>query len=244
MENNEIEEKITKNNNKIKIIWIIIILLIIWAWLTKAGFISNFTKSELLCPGNNENIVRDDKPVIYLYPKEKQKIKVQLDFKWKIIADYPEYDKEIKGWEVEAYPNGRIINLKDWKEYSYLFWEWISSEKIDWNLEEWFIVKWKDSRDFLSDKLEYLGLTPKEYNEFIVFWYPKMMNNKYNLIHFATKKYTDSAPLKITPKPDSILRVFMVMKSLDEKIEIKEQKLEKFERKGFVVVEWWGSKLK
>jgi hypothetical protein len=30
----------------------------------------------------------------------------------------------------------------------------------------------------------------------------------------------------------------MVMKALDKKIEIKEQKLEKFERKGFSVVEW------
>jgi hypothetical protein len=70
------------------------------------------------------------------------------------------------------------------------------------------------------------------------------MNNKYNLIHFATKKYTDSAPLEITPKPDSMLRIFMLMKSVGKKIEIKEQVLETFERKGFAVVEWGGSELK
>jgi hypothetical protein len=87
-------------------------------------------------------------------------------------------------------------------------------------------------------------MTPKEYNEFIVYWYPKMMNNKYNLIHFATDKYTDSAPLNITPKPDSMLRVFMVMKALDEKIKIKPQTFKKFERKGFAVVEWGGSEIK
>jgi hypothetical protein len=37
-----------------------------------------------------------------------------------------------------------------------------------------------------------------------------MQDNKYNLIHFSGKKYTDSAPLTITPKEDSMLRVFMV----------------------------------
>ena len=74
-------------------------------------------------------------------------------------------------------------------------------------------------------------MTPREYNEFIVYWYPKMMNNKYNLIHFATDKYTETAPLEITPKPDSMLRVFMVMKPLEEKIEIEAQNFEKFERK-------------
>jgi hypothetical protein len=54
-----------------------------------------------------------DKPVIYLYPETKQKIKVVLDYKGKIIADYPEYDEEIKGWEVEAYPDSRVIDLRD-----------------------------------------------------------------------------------------------------------------------------------
>jgi hypothetical protein len=70
------------------------------------------------------------------------------------------------------------------------------------------------------------------------------MNNKYNLIHFATKKYTDSAPLKITPKPDSMLRVFMIMKSVDKNTKIKPQVLETFERKGFAVVEWGGSEIR
>jgi len=184
------------------------------------------------------------KPVIYLYPQQKQKIKVELNYKWKIIADYPKYNNKIKGWEVIAYPNGKVVDLRDGKEYSYLFWEWIPSKKIDWNLKEWFIVKWENAREFLQKKLAYLWLTPKEYNEFIVYWYPKMMKNKYNLIHFATKKYTEIAPLKITPKPDSMLRVFMIMKAVDKNTKVKPQILKKFERKWFTVVEWGGSELK
>ena len=89
-----------------------------------------------------------------------------------------------------------------------------------------------------------MGLTPKEYNEFIVYWFPKMQGNAYNLIHFAGKEYTDNALLTITPKPDSMLRVFMVFKPLEKPVEIKEQKLEHFERKGFSVIEWGGSEIK
>ncbi len=257
----EVDDESTKNFKLIILVTIIIIILL-WAWLTKAGFIPNFTDSELLCHWEKEVILDDYKnnrywskkvyndiwpdvkPLIYLYPQQKQKIKVELNYKWKIIADYPKYDKKIKGWEVEVYPDSKIIDLRDWNEYSYLFWEWIPDLKRNWNLEEWFVVKWEKSREFLREKLEYLWLTPKEYNEFIVFWYPKMMNNKYNLIHFATEEYTKTAPLKITPEPDSMLRVFMIMKSLEEKIEIKTQKLKSFKRKGFTVIEWGWNELK
>ncbi len=195
------------------------------------------------CQDRDTGKVLHKKPIIYLYPQKTQKIKVKLDYNGEIIADYPEYDEKIKGWEVLAYPDSRVVDLRDGKEYSYLFWEWMPKEKIDWDLNNWFVVEWKNARKFLREKLEYLWLTPKEYNEFIVYWYPKMMNNKYNLVHFATKKYTDNAPLEITPKPDSMLRVFMIMKKLDKKINIKEQKLKKFERKWFTVIEWGGSEV-
>ncbi|MEI7690748.1 MAG: hypothetical protein WCI63_03935 [bacterium] len=70
-----------------------------------------------------------------------------------------------------------------------------------------------------------------------------MENNKYNLIHFAEEEYTDSAKLTVTPSPDSILRVFMVFKPLDSYQDITPQKIKPFERKGFTVVEWGGTKL-
>lgn len=178
------------------------------------------------------------KPIIYLYPEQKQEIKVELEVEWKLIADYPRYDEEIKGWQVTAYPDSTII--EDEKEYSYLFWE-AEFENNDWDLSKWFIVEWKDAREFLQEKLSYIWLTPKEYNEFIVYWYPKMMNNKYNLVYFAWLDYTSKAPLNITPEPDSVLRVFTVIKPLKEKIDIQEQVLEKFDRKWFSVVEWWGT---
>ncbi len=184
------------------------------------------------------------KPVIYLYPQQKQDVNVQLDYQGKIIAEYPRYDGEINGWEVTAYPDGHLINHADNKEYNYLFWEGIPSEPINWDLSKGFVVKGEDTREFLQQILSKIGLTPKEYNEFIVYWYPLMKDNHYNLIHFAGEQYTKTAPLTIIPKSDSMLRVFMVFKPLIEKIEIEPQVIQPFERKGFTVVEWGGTEIK
>jgi hypothetical protein len=185
-----------------------------------------------------------EKPVIYLYPEEKTDVVVRLDYQGKIIADYPEYDKSIKGWSVTAYPDGRIVDKRDGKEYSYIFWEGLFDQKVKWDMSTGFVVRGVDTREFLRDKLSTMGLTPKEYNEFIVYWYPQMKDNEYNLIHFAGKEYTDKAPLEITPAPDSVLRVFMVYEPLEHSIDIEEQKIVPFERKGFAVVEWGGTRLK
>ncbi|MCK5490910.1 MAG: hypothetical protein KAI67_03640 [Candidatus Pacebacteria bacterium] len=183
------------------------------------------------------------KPVIYLYPQQKQDVYVNLEHKGKFIATYPEYDYEIKGWEVTAYPDGKIINNADNREYSYLFWEGESYDGIEYDFSKGFVIEGKDTVEFLQKKLEQIGLTPKEYNEFIVYWYPKMKDNKFNYVYFAGSEYTDTAVLNITPEPDSILRVFMIFKSLEEKIEIQSQDLKPFERKGFVVVEWGGTEI-
>lgn len=50
-------------------------------------------------------------------------------------------------------------------------------------------------------------------------------------------------PLKITPKPDTVIRVMMQFKGVNNYKEIDEQKLYKVERKGFTVVEWGGTEL-
>lgn len=70
-----------------------------------------------------------------------------------------------------------------------------------------------------------------------------MNKNKYNLISFKEKEYTDLAKLNISPSPDSILRVFMVFKPLDNEIEVQKQELETFNREGFTVVEWGGTEI-
>ena len=174
------------------------------------------------------------KPVIYLYPEKEQEVNVKLDLDGKFTYTYPEYNN---GWNVTAKPDGTIIS--DGKEYSYLFWEGLMPTfKPDF--KEGFVVKGSESAEFLRETLSQMGLTPKEYNEFIVYWAPKLQENEYNKIYFAEDDYTDEAKLEINPKPDSILRVFMVYEKADENTVLPKQEIKPFERKGFTVVEWGG----
>ena len=182
------------------------------------------------------------KPVLYLYPDKAIDVSVKLTLKNSSFScTYPDYGN---GWKVKAYPDGKVINKADGKEYSYLYWELNSNVKFD--LSKGFIVRGKDTAAFLQKTLAQMGLQPKEYNEFIVYWLPRMQNNEYNLISFQTKTYTDNVNLNISPKPDSVLRVNMAYKPLNakeaknQKSKIKMQKFSKFERKGFTVVEWGG----
>lgn len=184
------------------------------------------------------------KPVIYLYPETIQDTLVELDFQGTLIAEYPAYDESIGGWSVTAFPDGHVISHNDNKEYSYLFWEGIRNEPLDIDRTKGFVVKGSETRDFLQDILPQIGLEPHEYNEFIVYWYPLMQNNLYNYIHFVGEEYTSSAPLTISPAPDSMLRVFMAYQALDEAIDVQPQSFEIFERTGFSVVEWGGTEIK
>ena len=179
------------------------------------------------------------KPNIYLYPLEEEKVRVSLEFNGKIITSYPKYND---GWNVIAKKNGELKNLQDNRVYSYLFWEGLYNK--NWDIKEGFLVKGTDTARFLQEKLEYMGLIPKEYNEFIVFWLPIMEKNKYNYISFINEEYSREIKLNVEPKPDKIIRVFMVFKGLDNEIKFNEQKLTKDERKGFTVVEWGGAELK
>jgi uncharacterized protein YdhG (YjbR/CyaY superfamily) len=182
------------------------------------------------------------KPVIYLYPESETNVSVKLDFRGDLTVTYPEYND---GWNVIAYPDGKLINLDDNKEYSYLFWEGVDN-KARYDMSLGFVVKGEDTAKFLQEKLEEIGLIPKEYNEFIVYWLPKMKDNKYNLIHFATKQeYDERAILDINPKPDSVLRVFMVFKKLiHNNVKVTPQYFQGFERVGFSVVEWGGTQIR
>lgn len=180
----------------------------------------------------------DYKPVIYLYPEETTEVSVQLNYNGKLICTYPEYRD---GWNVIAESSGALTNIEDGKEYSYLFWEGISG--VEYPMDKGFVVKGEDTAEFLQNALSEIGLLPKEYNEFIVFWLPKMQNNAYNLISFQGEVYTDNAELTISPEPDSVLRVFMTYKALEEPVEIQPQELKPFVREGFTVVEWGGTEI-
>ena len=181
----------------------------------------------------------DAKPVLYLYPEKETEVNVRLDYDGELTCTYPACGQE--GWTVTAAPDGTLTDKAD-QTYNYLYWEGLSHG--DYDFSRGFCVPREDTAAFLEDSLEKLGLTRREANEFIVYWLPKMQANEFNLVAFQLDAYTDHAKLTITPKPDSLLRVFMAWRPLEGPVEIPEQDLPAFQRKGFAAVEWGGAELR
>ena len=177
------------------------------------------------------------KPVIYLYHEEETEVSVKVELEdGELTCTYPDYRD---GWNVTAYPDGTIIDNADGNEYYCLYWEGVG--KSEWDMSKGFVVKSEDTADFLREKLAEIGLTPRESNEFIIYWLPELQKNDCNFITFQTEQYEKNAVLDIDPVPDSVLRVFMVYNECDPDTVIESQEFETFERNGFTVVEWGGS---
>ena len=203
----------------------------------EADRVIELTGDERPAVDENGNPIAYRKPIIYLYPEETTDVFVEVDCD--LTATYPNYGD---GWKVTAEPDGTLTNHADGREYSYLFWEGEGYGEMDFS--EGFVVKGEDTVSFLQDKLSEMGMIPREYNEFIVYWLPYLQDNTYNLISFQWENYDESAKLNITPEPDNMLRVFMAFKAIEEPIEVPEQKLPVLERDGFTVVEWGGTEVK
>ena len=177
------------------------------------------------------------KPVIYLYPEKETDVSVELTLDGRLTCTYPKYSN---GWVVTAAPDGTLTD-KNGQTYNYLYWEGETYAKYD--MSKGFCVKGKDTAAFLEGALEQLGLTRREANEFIVYWLPQMEQNPYNIISFQTDAYTNAAELKVSPEPDTLIRVFMSWKKADSYISLPEQGFSAVQRSGFTVVEWGGTEI-
>ncbi len=175
------------------------------------------------------------KPVLYLYPEEETNVTVTFENKNNITVSYPKFKNS---WEVVAKPNGDLYD-KDGKYYYGLYWEEELNHKVDFT--EGFYVEKENAIEFLEEKLESIGLNNKERNEFIMYWLPILERNEKNLVYFELTEERDNFnKLIINPVPDSILRLAIHVKKVNEKVNIKEEILPTFERVGFTAVEWGG----
>lgn len=221
-----------------------------WAWLTKAWFIPNWFNIEILSHEKGKVSPTEHefmwctwgdwcKPIIYLYPTDEMEVNVKLWTPENLSHTYPKYNSE-KWRNVTAQPNGALEDIDTWRKLYALYREWKSDNERNFN--EWFVVAWKDTIPFLEEKLAILWLNERETEEFIVYWLPQMEDNERNLIRFETiEEQNENMPLNITPKPDTVIRVMMDWKTIDEPIDIPEQQLITPERTWFTVVEWWGN---
>lgn len=176
------------------------------------------------------------KPVLYLYPEKETKVKVSFEKPELLTTTYPKFKN---AWEVIAKSNGDLKD-KDGKYYYGLYWEEEGSTNVDF--KEGFYVTKDNAIKFLEEKLSYIGLTERESNEFIMYWLPILEKNNKSVVYFElTEERQAFNKLIIKPTPDSMLRLAIHVKKVDKKpANLVEQKLTKFERKGFAAVEWGG----
>ena len=177
------------------------------------------------------------KPVLYLYPEEETDFTVTFERPETLTVTYPKYISE---WSGTVAPDGTITDARGRTYYS-LYWE--ESAYVPADFRAGFCVHRDDCAAFLEDALARLGLTEREANEFIIYWLPEMEKNEYTLVHFElTEEREAYNGLNITPKPDSLLRIAMHIKSCDTFVPVVPQYLPTFERVGFTAVEWGGAR--
>lgn len=243
-ENLENEQTNNKGKNNKKKLWIIISIIIVIAIAVIFVYVpfsedncTNYSKSYL-----DPNHPYVDKPIIYLYPEKETNVLVNLGNFKNITCSYPLYKNT--GWKVKANTNGQLVDLETGRNLYALYYE--SKPVTEFKIEtDGFIVKGIDTIKFLEEKLSILGLTEREAEEFIIYWLPILQENEYNYIRFAsTEEINRNMPLNVEPNPNTIIRVLMTYKRLQEPIEVKEQELITPERKGFTVVEWGGTEIK
>jgi len=177
------------------------------------------------------------KPVIYLYPTSPTKVNVQVAPTGGFTYTDPIYPAG--GWTVQAQPSGQLTML-DGQAYPYLFWEGYGMNYQQ--PEAGFMVKRADVPAFLTKTLAQLGLNETESRDFMDFWVPRMTEKPWYFVTFVDQPTFDQlAPLTVTPKPQTVIRVFMDYQGLDEAHSVKPLDIVTPQRKGFTVVEWGGA---
>lgn len=175
------------------------------------------------------------KPVIYLYPEKEQDVKVGVGAE--ITKSEPIYEKG--GWKVHARPNGNLTYKGS--NYDYLYWEGRGAGIYPDTALQGIAVKKDEVELVLGQQLKQLGLNDKESSDFLDFWLKHLPNKPYIKITWLnTDEMNNLAPLTISPKPDTLIRVFVEFTGLDQYARYKDQKLTSVPRKGFTVVEWGG----
>ena len=175
------------------------------------------------------------KPVVYLYPTKTTSINVAVGAN--VTVSDPLYPTG--GWRnVIAEPSGQLTYSG--KKYDSLFWEGLGYGAYP-KITHGVVVPRAEAEATIWRQLTELGLNKKESTDFMEYWASKIPNRPYvRLTWFKTAELERLAPLYITPKPDTVIRVFLDMAGFDEPIDLPLQKLSPTPRRGFTVVEWGG----
>lgn len=174
------------------------------------------------------------KPVVYLYPQESTKVTVKVGAN--VTKSDPTYNN---GWTAIANPDGKIQIGQ--MTFPYLFWEGTGWGKYP-SINSAKVVARSDVEKVVKEDLAYIGLNEQEIKDFNDFWMPKMPDSKFvRMTWFQNDELDKLAPLAISPKPQSTIRVFLDYQPTNKSEgEYPSQQLKQYQRNGFTAVEWGG----
>jgi hypothetical protein len=206
------------------------------------------------------------KPVIYLYPPKPTEVSIKFTNAMRFTTDIPTY---ANGWNVMAQPDGELTDLQpqftncaaidstvpgseyaqsacENNDYPYLYWEGQASRPYPTPTGGW-VVPQSNISNFLSQKLSEIGLTDKEKSDMMAYWIPQLLTKNmpyYRMSFFQTAQMNEFIPMNVSPKPDTVIRVFLDWAPLAEMPAVQPQPevLTHVNRNGFTLVEWGGLK--
>ncbi|KDQ56416.1 hypothetical protein JAAARDRAFT_59293 [Jaapia argillacea MUCL 33604] len=137
------------------------------------------------------------KPVIYLYPPREVEVAVELELKgaW----EFETRKGERVRWEVVARPDGTRTENATGLEVAYLYREALIQPRRP-----------------IDTPPAPRPASPTPRTSFITFWPPSFQpHTEIALLFLPQSFYSAAAPSTITPKPDEVVRVFMLFKLWD-----------------------------
>lgn len=178
------------------------------------------------------------KPVVYAYPEQTTELTVSVSPDGPLTAVYP--PTEDGTWRVRAHPDGRLEAAE--RTHRYLFWE---AEGAPFTLDPELahLVERDEAVPFLERVCSSHALTDAECGDFVTYWLPELHAHPYTLVAFPGEAYERWAPLTVEPRPDAVIRLYIVIQGADEPVRVGSPPLPVAERRGFTVVEWGGSAL-
>jgi len=172
-----------------------------------------------------------DAPNIYLYPKTKIDISVNIDFPngGQIIKSEPPYNN---GWDVNVTPEGIIDG-----QYEYLFYE--THQSMPLNHQSGWLLDGNDLENELRFILMNLGYVGREIDDFIEYWLPRFGSTPYLAVY--PQDVEEMISVNIEPVPDEFLRMIFLFRPLTSPVQLEELPLpDAIQRNGFTAVEWGG----
>lgn len=182
------------------------------------------------------------KPVIYLYPQQNTLVDVTLTIPGVITISDPQYPTG--GWkQVEAHPDGSLrYNGQTYRE---LYYETAIAQKGK-QPPQGFFIPTTQLKEQLSALTARLGLLPKEQQEFLDYWLPKLTALHTPYIFFSVLDPIEKERIdhvSIAPKPDTMIAFLAYFKGVYVPFPAKTLSLPQTppQRNGFTAVEWGGT---